>query len=216
MEGAQDSQDVRFAREFPAGFVLFREGEPGEVMYVLQSGAVRITKQTKTGGRDLALLGRGDFVGEMALLNGKPRSATATVVEDARCLVLDKDTLESMMRHSPEIALRLLRKLARRLDNADTMIAILLNPDPQARALLALRKRVDDAERDAQGRARVRLQHATLAQELGVAEDKIDDVLRRLRRVRIAEFDDGSDEILVNAHRLHEFFEFLEAPKEPT
>src|ERR1700733_7423365 len=109
----------RFGREFRAGDVLFREGERGEEMYVIQSGIVQILKKVGHLDRPLATLGRGEFVGEMALLNDRPRTATAVVLEDARCLLIDAATLEQMIANSSEIALRLVKKLARRLDSAD-------------------------------------------------------------------------------------------------
>jgi len=74
---------ARFGREFPAGDVLFREGDSGEVMFVIQSGAVRISKSISGEDKVLAVLGPGEFLGEMAILNGKPRTATATVVAPA-------------------------------------------------------------------------------------------------------------------------------------
>src|SRR5450631_3443660 len=88
---------LRFGREFRAGEVLFREGERGEEMYFIQSGIVQILKMVGSAERPLATLGRGEFVGEMAILNDKPRTATAMVLEDARCLVIDAATLEAMI-----------------------------------------------------------------------------------------------------------------------
>jgi CRP/FNR family transcriptional regulator, cyclic AMP receptor protein len=76
-----DSLFIRIAREFHAGDVLFREGETGEEMYVIQSGLVQLLKRVGPDERALATLGRGEFLGEMAILNGKPRTATAVVLE---------------------------------------------------------------------------------------------------------------------------------------
>ena len=103
---------ARFGRDFAAGEVLFREGESGDVMFVIQCGRVRITKAGRAARALAGLLGAGEFVGEMAILNGKPRTATATMVEAARCLVIDAKTLESMVARNAEIALRLIKKLA--------------------------------------------------------------------------------------------------------
>jgi CRP-like cAMP-binding protein len=135
-----DSLFPRFGREFRAGDVLFREGESGEVMFVIQSGVVRVSKVLHGSERTLATFGRGDFIGEMAILNDKPRTATATVVEDATVLVIDGKTLEKMIAHNSEIALRLIKKLAIRLDAADEFVQILLNPDPEARVMLGLKR----------------------------------------------------------------------------
>src|ERR1700689_206470 len=135
---------LRLGRDFSAGNVLFREGEHGEDMYVIQSGLVQILKRVGGEDRPLAMLGRGEFLGEMAILNGKPRTATAVVLEDAKCLVIDAATLEQMIANSAEIALRLVKRLARRLDAADEMIQILLNPDPKARVLHGLKRHAEN------------------------------------------------------------------------
>src|SRR5580692_8354268 len=100
---------LRFGREYRAGDVLFREGERGEEMFVIQSGVVQIVKTVGQEQRSLATLGRGEFLGEMAILNDKPRTATAVVLEDAECLVIDAATLEAMIQKSPEIAMRLIK-----------------------------------------------------------------------------------------------------------
>src|ERR1700679_2582150 len=79
----------------------------------------------------------------MAIRNDKPRTATATVLEDSKCLVIDAATLEQMISNNTEIALRLVKKLARRLDSADEMIQLLLHPDPRARVLLGLKRHAE-------------------------------------------------------------------------
>src|SRR5437867_1778442 len=87
----------KYGREFKAGDVLFREGERGAEMFVIQAGRVRISRSVRGQDSTLALLGPGEFFGEMAILNQKPRGATATVVEPARLLVLDGKTFETMI-----------------------------------------------------------------------------------------------------------------------
>ena len=87
---------ARFGREYQPGDVLFREGESGDVMFVIQSGAVRIAKSVGGDDKILAILGPGEFLGEMAILNGKPRTATATVVVDAAPIDAGDDTPPSV------------------------------------------------------------------------------------------------------------------------
>jgi len=205
---------ARFGREFPAGVVLFREGETGEDMYVIQSGLIAITKRTGDVERPLATLGRGEFLGEMAILNAKPRTATATVVEDAKCLVIDARTLELMISKNPEIALRLVKKLATRLDAADALVQILLNPDPQARVLLALQRHADSfGEATAEG-IRVNVSPEEIALQVGVPTAQVNDVLTRLRRLRIIALEPGAGALVIaDVGRLHEFLELVEMPR---
>jgi CRP-like cAMP-binding protein len=204
---------LRLGREFSAGNVLFREGERGEEMYVIQSGLVRISKRVGDDERPLATLGRGEFLGEMAILNGKPRTATAVVVEDAKCLVIDSATLEQMIVGNAEIALRLVKKLARRLAAADELIQILLNPDPKARVLQGLKRHAESFGEDTGLGIRVNLSAEVLAREVGVETEQVRDVLGRLRRLRIAEHDEMGAILVMDLERLLEFMEFLEMPQ---
>jgi len=212
-----DSLFVRFGREFRAGDVLFREGETGEEMYVIQSGLVQVLKRVGGDERPLATLGRGEFLGEMAILNGKPRTATAVVLEDAKCLVIDGRTLESMITKNPEIAMRLIKKLARRLDSADEMIQILMNPDPKARVMLGLKRHAEmfgePIPADKGGGVRVNTSAIDLAREVGTDEDNVVDVLSRLTRLRIAWEDELGSIVISDVSRLLEFMEFLEMPQ---
>lgn len=206
---------ARFGREFSAGDVLFHEGETGEEMYVIQAGVIQISKRVGTEVRPLATLGRGEFLGELAILNAKPRTATAVVLESSKCLVIDRETLETMVAKNPEIAMRLIKKLARRLDAADALIQILLNPDPKARALGGLRRHAESfGVPTPDGRVKIHLTLQDLAQEVGTDPAQVEDVLARLRRLRITG-DEGElgGEMFVDLNRLLEFMEFLEMPK---
>jgi CRP/FNR family transcriptional regulator, cyclic AMP receptor protein len=208
-----DPLHPRFGRDFSAGEVLFREGERGEEMYVIQSGLVRVVKRVGGEYRSLATLGRGEFLGEMAILNGRPRTATALVLEDARCLVIDAATLEQMLTDNTEIALRLVKKLARRLDSADEMIQMLLNPDPQARVLLALRRQAEAAGEETPKGVRLYGSAADVAREGGVDAAQVRDVLARLGRMRVVAEDETGAIVVSDLPRLMEFMEFLDLPR---
>jgi CRP/FNR family cyclic AMP-dependent transcriptional regulator len=102
---------------------LFRAGDEGDAMYLIERGKVRISMQA-TDGRHMTLteLGRGDFFGEMALLDGERRSADAIVAEDARLAVLSREHFLSFVRSSPDVALELLTALANRLRHTDELL----------------------------------------------------------------------------------------------
>ena len=134
----------RFARDFPAGSVLFEEGQPGDYMYVVQTGEVEIRRQVGETERVLAILPPGEFFGEMAILNGRPRSATAVCKTKARLLVIEGKTFEAMMRARPEIALRIIKALATRLESANQHIELLLLPTPNHRVVQCLRHMADE------------------------------------------------------------------------
>ncbi len=104
--------------------VLFRAGDVGDAMYIIERGKVRISVQV-TDGRELTLteLGRGEFFGEMALLlDGQRRSANAVVAEEARLAVLSREHFLSFMRRNPNVALEMLTALANRLRHTDELL----------------------------------------------------------------------------------------------
>src|SRR5204862_1048540 len=106
-----------------AGAVLFRAGDEGDAMYLIEEGRVRICVRAKDGHEvTLTELHRGDFFGEMALLDGKPRSADARVSEDARLAVLSREHFLSFVSSSPDIALEMLTALANRLRHTDELL----------------------------------------------------------------------------------------------
>ena len=211
---------ARFGKEYRAGEVLFMEGDTGEEMYVIQSGSVQVSKRIGDEERALAVLGRGDFLGEMAILNGKPRTASAIVLEDTKCLVIDGKTLETMISKSPEIAMRLVKKLAARLDSADALVQILLNPDPRARVLLGLKRHIETAGKRTDAGIKVNVTPEELAHEVGIVEEDVHDVLDRLRRLRIAREERNAagrlSIVILDMGRLLEFMEFLEMPRKFT
>ena len=148
----------------------------------------------------------------MAILNGKPRTATATVVETTRCLVIEAKTLESMVARNTEIALRLIKKLAKRLDSADTLVEILMHRDPKARVMLALARHADAFGEPTEDGIRVRTTPEEIAREVGVDIPVADEVMARLRRLRLVTRTPGRI-VVADVGRLQDFLEFLEMPQ---
>jgi len=99
----------------PAGGVIFDEGEVGTEMYVIQSGIVDIFKRVKDREKHIATLEKGDFFGEMSILEEVPRTAVARAKTDVELVRINQSTFDEMLRHNGEIAVRMLRKLSRRL-----------------------------------------------------------------------------------------------------
>src|SRR5256714_13050383 len=110
-------------RTEPAGRSLFRAGDLGDAMYLIESGRVRITV-TDDDEKDIVLaeLAQGDFFGEMAIIDGKQRSAHATVVEDARLSVLSREDFLRFIKNNPVVALEMLSASFSRLRATDKML----------------------------------------------------------------------------------------------
>ena len=98
-----------------AGESIFAEGDVGTEMFVIQSGSVEIAKRVKDELKTLAVLEKGDFFGEMSILEDVPRTADAIAKTDVELVKINQSTFDEMLRHNTEIAVRMLRKLSRRL-----------------------------------------------------------------------------------------------------
>jgi CRP/FNR family transcriptional regulator len=125
----------KYGRLFRKGEVIFREGDTGEKMYIIQSGKIRISKRTRDRETTLAVLSDGDFFGEMAIIDKEPRSATATAVEDSRVIILDDEVFETQIRANPKIVMQILRKMSSRLRDADRQIKTLTFRDSSSRVV---------------------------------------------------------------------------------
>jgi CRP-like cAMP-binding protein len=205
---ADDQLFQRFGKEFPRGTVLCREGDPGKEMFVLQAGKVTISKQVGDIEKVLTTLGPGEFFGEMSILNNKPRSATATCAEDSKILVIDAKTFEAMIRGNAEIAIRMIKKLADRLQETNEQIETLLFNDASSRVVHFL---ATAAERVARGPAghRVDVAPAELAGRVGVRPQQVEDVLQKLVKGKIITLDKAGITV-PDVNKLRQFLEFLQ------
>ena len=120
---AKELSELLETLDCKTGTSLFRAGDVGDAWFFIERGKVRISVQA-TDGRELTLteLGRSDFFGEMALLDGQRRSANAVVAEEARLAVLSREHFLSFMRSNPNVALEMLTALANRLRHTDELL----------------------------------------------------------------------------------------------
>lgn len=107
---------AEFTQRFKAGEVIFKQGDPGCEMFIIQTGQVAISRRAGDVEERLAVLEKGDFFGEMALLEGYPeRSATARALADVVVLRLRRLDLQSLLQRKPSVAVRMMAKLSERL-----------------------------------------------------------------------------------------------------
>ena len=136
--------------EFPRGHVIFAEGEPGDRLYIIMSGKVKLGRKSPDGRENLLwIAGPADMFGELSIFDPGPRTATATAVTDARVARLRKQALRPWLTNRPEIAEQLLRVIARRLRRTNNMLAELIFTDVPgrvARALLQFAQRFGSQE----------------------------------------------------------------------
>jgi CRP-like cAMP-binding protein len=111
----KESPFAKFLTQYKKGDFVFRQGEDGDEMYIVQSGQVAIRKTIGGKRTTLTVLEKGDFFGEMSVLERLPRTADAEVVEDSGIISINSQTFGEMIRSNPEIAVRMLRKYSMRM-----------------------------------------------------------------------------------------------------
>jgi CRP-like cAMP-binding protein len=127
-----------FNRVYPKETMIFSEGQPGEEMYIIQKGSVKITKIVDNNEVLLAVLKQGDMFGEMALLEAKPRSASAVAYEECQLLAVNKENFQRMVSTQPQLVTRLTQLLAERIWFIYKQLANTLISDPLGRMYDAL------------------------------------------------------------------------------
>src|SRR4051812_37055709 len=189
-------------------------------MYVVTQGEVEIRRKVGDVERVLAVLPAGEFFGEMAILNARPRSATAVVRVKSRLLVIEGSTFEAMLRARPEIALRIIKALATRLENANQHIELLLLPTPNHRVVQCLRHMAEEqmllaGNQITPGTAiLVPKRVEDIAVRVGLPVHEVIEVVDRLRAARLVLMAEdagiaGDGFIVPEVGRLLEFLEFL-------
>lgn len=162
------------------GDTLFHEGEPGDRLYVVRDGKIKLGRRSNDGRENLlAVLGPGEMFGELSLFDPGPRTATATVVADAEVLELGHGDLVKWLQDKPSVAQQLLQALARRLRRTNEALADLVFSDVPgrvAKALLDLSTRfgekVDEGVRVAHD-----LTQEELAQLVGASRETVNKAL---------------------------------------
>jgi CRP-like cAMP-binding protein len=107
---------------FNAGDKIFAQGELGTEMFIIQEGEVEIVKHIGGESHLLSRLERGDFFGEMAVLEAMPRTADAVAVTEVRAVAINGSRFDEMLRKNPEVAVRIIRKYSKRLREANTLL----------------------------------------------------------------------------------------------
>lgn len=185
------SSDVRFDREQ----IILQQDEPGDALYILIEGRVKVVLYGEDGREViLSTLRDGDFFGEMALIDGGPRSASVVAVEDSRLVRIRRAPFLGLLREHPELSLRILEALTRRLRVADGRIGSLALMDVYGRVARALRELAQE-EGQQRGRDLVlvkRPTHQELAAMAGTSRETVSRVLGDFARTGLCTIDGRS------------------------
>jgi len=202
------------ARSLDTGELLFCEHDAGDVMYVVRKGRIKIYREWAEGELLLAYMNPGDFFGEMALLEGLPRSASAVAVEPAEVIVITAEKLEGLIRKNSEIAVRMMRSLAGRVRTLDSRMERMLLESHQARALNVLRWLLPQGLLDGSW---VRIKdigsERNVAAQAGIPAAGAQDVIASLVRAGCMKME-GHDLLIAQNAVLNDFEDFLNLKRE--
>lgn len=186
-------------RSYPKGSVIVFEDDPGDALYLVAGGQVKVVLIGEDGREViLSVLGEGSFFGEMALLDDQPRSAHVIAMEDSTLLLLRRDDFRARLRQSPAVAISLLAELSGRLRLADEKIGALVLLDVNGRvAGLLLRL----AQEEGGDRITKKLTHHTIAQMIGSSRETVSRTMRNLVEREIIEVN-RKEVVLLNRRAL--------------
>jgi CRP/FNR family cyclic AMP-dependent transcriptional regulator len=161
----------KFATTYAPGSVVFREGDAGDEMYIIQRGKVRVSKDFSGKPHLIAVLEKGEFFGEMAIASRLRRTATVTAIDEVEVLAFDRDGLLAMITRNPRIGLSIIDRLCRRLQAAHRKVQHLVQRDRAGLIALHLQQLFQELPRDASSLPlEATLDDASLAFELPLAE----------------------------------------------
>ena len=192
-------------RRFRRGEVLFHEGDPGDALFIVASGVVKVVVPSEQGEEAiLATLHRGDFLGELALLDGAPRSASAVALEATETLALPRDQFLALVATEPAIRDALLASLAGELRRLTTHVAELHFLDLTGRLAARLARLADEHGQQLPGggvRLDAPLTQSDLAAMIGATRQSVNKLLGEFEADGLLQME--RDSIIVpNLHRL--------------
>jgi CRP/FNR family cyclic AMP-dependent transcriptional regulator len=179
-EDLKDLIAVAKKRTFRTGEVIFHRDDPGQVLYMIKEGKVKICLISPDGQEiSLAVLGAGEYFGEFALYDGLPRSADAIAIEKVECYTLQRSDFHNAIIKNPKIAIQVLESLSKRIRNTDQMVEDLIFLDVYGRVAKKLLELSDTHGVKAENGIRidVRLTQQELASMVGASRESVNKVM---------------------------------------
>jgi CRP/FNR family cyclic AMP-dependent transcriptional regulator len=167
-------------RTFRSGEVIFHREDPGQVLYVIKEGKVKISLISPDGQEiSLVVFGKGECFGEIAILDGLPRSADAVALEKVECYTLQRSDFHNAIMKNPKIAIQIIEVLTRRLRSTDQMVEDLIFLDVYGRVAKKLLELADThgTKVDDGTRIDVRLTQQEIASMVGASRESVNKVM---------------------------------------
>ena len=178
---------VAVPRSFPAGTRVFHEGDRSDACYIVREGSFRVTREHSDGRAiTLATLGPGEVFGELAMLDGDTRSASAEALSDGELLALPATDVKGLLARHPEISVKLVAALVRRLREANERISRQSFQTVPSRVAGVLFQLVSETTRSGEnGEVTIRMNQADLAQLAGTSRESVSRFLADLERAGV-------------------------------
>lgn len=169
-------------RRYPRNTTIVEEGLPGDYMYILRDGRVKVTKLSEDGREKiLDFLETGSFVGEMALLERGPRSASVKTLSPVRVLALSRTDFIALLRKSPDLALAVIQELSRRLRSVNEQASSLSFQRVKERTIGLLERLAKDPSEDGERLVTPSLTHQQIADMVGTSRETVTRVVKDLK-----------------------------------
>jgi CRP/FNR family transcriptional regulator, cyclic AMP receptor protein len=176
----RDLTTVAKTRRFRAGEVIFHRDDPGQVLYIIKEGKVKICL-ISTDGQELSLVvfGKGEYFGEFALLDGLPRSADAVALENVVCYTVQRNDFHNAIMKNPRIAIEVMEVLVKRLRSTDQQVEDLIFLDVYGRVAKKLLELSETYGTKVENGMRidVRLTQQELASMVGASRESVNKVM---------------------------------------
>ena len=199
---------VAVPRSYPKGTRVFHEGDHSDACYIVREGSFRVTREHPDGRAiTLATLGPGDIFGELAMLDGEVRSASVETVADGELLALPANDVRALLARHPEITVKLVAALVRRLRAANERISrqsFQTVPSRVAGVLTQLAAEEAPSRGTPVGDVTIRMNQADLAQLAGTSRESVSRFLAELERSGVVRIGRGRVTIL-EPEKLHNY-----------
>jgi CRP/FNR family transcriptional regulator len=193
---------VAVPRSFPAGTRVFHEGDDSDACYIVKEGSFRVTREHSDGRAiTLATLGPGEIFGELAMLDGDQRSASAEALTDGDLLALPANDVRALLARHPEISLKLVAGLVRRLRAANVRLSrqSFQTVPSRVAGILAQLSREAQADGDAEEEVTIEMNQTDLAQLAGTSRESVSRFLAELERAGVVRSGRGRVTVLAPA-----------------
>jgi CRP-like cAMP-binding protein len=204
----EDDIISQYGKKYATGEYIFKEGDIGEVMFIIHKGKVNITKKTDEGEKVLVTLSAGDFFGEMAIIDKAPRSASAIAGEETVCIVLDEELFEQQMQRNAKIVKKILKNMSARLRAMNDQLQNLTTKDFNMRVvntlLIHVHKNGDNSS----------LPMHALVQQTGMEDhrDKLEEIMQAMGKARVITMS-GDSIVVSSSANIEKYKQYLEMKK---